>query len=601
LLLPGLRAALRHPFSPRRRSYLRAALARREYAEWIARYDSLDDRDRQQIAADIARLSSPPRIAVLMPVYNPAVAVLREAIDSVRAQLYPHWELCIADDASPDPAVRETLRACRDPRIRVVERPGQGGISAASNSALEVVQSEWTALLDHDDVLAPHALYMVAAEIDAHPDAAMIFSDEDGIDEEGHRFSPLFKPDWNPELMLGQNAFGHLGVFRTADVRAIGGFRPEVDGSQDWDLALRMADRVGAARIRHIPHVLYHWRQQALRTTPSQFSRRRAPEAATAATRVVQDHLARVGEAAVIGGYPDESWKRISRPLPSPHPRVTVILVARGSARRLARSIRHVLARTDYAALDVLVVAGGRASREFGLAPAGAASDPRVAMLAVPETSNLALLRNRAVEEARSDVVVFLDAEVTPRDPQWLAELVGQAARPAVGAAGGLLLDPRGRVRSAGLLLGVGSVAGPAHAGRRARSGGYFGRARLAQDLSAVSGACLATRRAVFREVGGFDPDLARHFGDVDYCLRLREAGYRVVWTPLARLVQRASRGFSDGKDREHQLMRARWAGILDADPAANPNLSLDAGDFSLAFPPRVRKPWKVLAAAGES
>jgi GT2 family glycosyltransferase len=591
-ILPNLRAILRHPLaSPRRKAYRDSLVDRPEYEEWIDRYDRLEDHDRQSIAAHIARMEGPPRISVLMPVYDPPVVFLRAAIQSVLDQLYPSWELCIADDASSDPAVRALLAELRDPRIRVVGRQERGGIAAASNTALDLVRTEWVALLDHDDLLAPHALYMVAAEIDAHPDAAMIFSDEDALDEDGGRFRPFFKPDWNPELMLGQNAFSHLGVFRAADVRRAGGFRPGFDGSQDWDLVLRMADAVGAGRIRHIPHILYHWRLAARAGRPRQFSRRHATEAAAAAEESLRDHLAGNGVAASFVAHEGESWKQVLRAPPSPPPLVTVIVPAAG------RNIRHVvdglLGGTDYAPFEVLLVG----SKE----PAGIGAYPRdrVRLLTVSDGATAAVLANRAVEEARGEVVVLLDGGIIPSGPRWLAELVAQAARPEIGAAGGTVLSPRGRIRHGGLLLGIGGVAGPAHGGWRGEAAGYFGRARLAQDVSAVSGACLATRRSLYREVGGFDPLLAWHYGDVDYCLRLRRAGYRIIWTPLARLEQMAEgrQRASGDPAQERALMRARWADVLDNDPAGNPNLSLENGDFELAFPPRARKPWK--AGAG--
>jgi GT2 family glycosyltransferase len=590
-ILPNLRAILRHPLaSSRRKAYRDSLVSRPEYQEWISRYDRLDDRDRQLIAAHIARFEEAPRISVVMPVHDPPLAHLRAAIRSVVDQLYPSWELCIADDASSDPAVRAALAELRDPRIRVAGRREQGGIAAASNTALELASADWVALLDHDDLLAPHALYMVAAEIDAHPDAAMIFSDEDAVDEEGRRFGPLFKPDWNPELMLGQNAFNHLGVFRTAEMRALGGFRLKREGSQDWDLVLRMADVVGAGRIRHIPHILYHWRRASPGERPRQFSRRHAAEAAAAAEESLRDHLARKGVAASFVAHEGESWKQVLRAPPSPPPPVTVIVPAAG------RNIRHVvdglLGGTDYAPFEILLVGS--------TAPPGIDAYPedRVRLLTVPDGATPAVLRNRGVKEARGELVVLLDEGIIPSGPRWLAELVAQAARPEIGAAGGTVLSSRGRIRHGGLLLGIDGVAAPAHRGWRGEAAGYFGRARLAQDMSAVSAACMATRRSLYREVGGFDPLLARHHGDVDYCLRLRRAGYRIIWTPLARLEQMAEGRRTPNGDaaEERALMRARWADVLDNDPAGNPNLSLENGDFELAFPPRARKPWKEAA-----
>lgn len=583
--LARLRAALRHPFSSRRRKARRAALTDEPlYAAWIARYDTLGQRDRDEITARIARMEAPPRISVLMPVYDPPVAFLRAAIASVAAQLYPHWQLCIADDGSTDPAVRALLREYNDPRIRVVERSAQGGIAAASNSALELADGEWLALLDHDDCLAPHALYMVAAEIAAHPDAAMIFSDEDALDEEGRRCRPFFKPDWNPELMLCQNAFSHLGVFQAEAVRQLGGFHPGFDGSQDWDLALRVADAVGPERIRHIPHVLYHWRQAAPGPN-GQFSQRHATRAAEAAERAVSEHLARNGRSARVIAHAGQSWKHIAWSLPSPPPAVSIVLTAAGPAGGRAAMAQRLVAATTYPGdVELLVPADA----------AAAGQAERVRTVATAGAENPSSFRNRAVETARGEIVVFLDGYLEPVAPDWLTELVRQASRPDVGAVGGLVIDRRGRIRHGGFLLSPTRIAVAAHRGWRARSSGYLGRAVLAQDLSAVSSAAMATRRSVFREAGGFDRELAWHFGDVDYCLRLRRGGQRVIWTPAASLREagRSREAPAGALEAERALMLARWSAILASDPAGNPNLSSEDGDFRPAFPPRIPRPW---------
>jgi glycosyltransferase involved in cell wall biosynthesis len=596
VILPNFRAMLRHPLSSRRRKALRAALVDGpEYEAWIARYDTLDERDRQRIAADIARFDPAPRLSILMPVYDTPMAYLRAAIESALGQLYPFWELCIADDASPNPEIRRLLKdyADADPRIRIVERAVRGGISAASNSALGLAGSDWVALFDHDDTLAPHALYSVAAEIVAHPDAAMLFSDEDAINDEGRRFRPLFKPDWNAELMLGQNVFSHLGVFRTADIRRLGGFRAELDGSQDWDLALRVADAVGPQRIRHIPHILYHWRQSGRGADQAQFSRRHAVRAAEAAGRAVQEHLARAGQKAVV--VAGEAWQQVLWPVPSPPPRVTVIMLAEGDKDN-GRAAERLLAATDYPLLEVLLVGGAPRS-----SPPTGTGARRIRRLASPAGSNPAILRNAAVDAATGDIVVFLDAHLAPSGATWLAELVGQAVRPEVGAVGPLVIDRSGRILHGGLLLSADHIAAPAHRGWRGNSRGYEGRALLAQDLSAVSIAGMATRRDVYRAAGGLDPELPWHYGDVDYCLRLRRAGSRIIWTPRSRLRQtrRADGQEHGGREEERAIMRARWAPVLEHDPAGNPNLA-DDGSYALAFPPRVEKPWRKAENAAE-
>ena len=293
---------------------------RLDYAVWVDRYDRLTTTDREAIERHIGELPQRPRIAVVMPVYNPRAEDLRGAIESVRSQIYPHWELCIADDASTEPDVAPLLRdyARRDDRIKVTVRSENGHIAAASNSALALATAEFVALLDHDDLLAPHALYMVAVEINRWPRADLIYSDEDKIDADGRRFDPYFKSDWNPDLVLSQNMISHLGVYRTALVRAAGGFRVGFEGSQDYDLALRIIERTAPERIRHIPFVLYHWRTAPGSTAAGTQNKSYAVDAAR---RAIQEHLDRSGVAARVTaapGLPD--YSRVIRPLPEPPP-----------------------------------------------------------------------------------------------------------------------------------------------------------------------------------------------------------------------------------------------------------------------------------------
>jgi O-antigen biosynthesis protein len=548
-----------------------------EYPAWIDLYDRVDADARRGIMANIVRMPNPPLISVLMPVFNPPPEHLRAAIHSVQDQFYPWWQLCICDDASTDPAVTEILRdaVLRDPRIKLVRRAQNGHISAASNSALQLATGRYVALLDHDDLLPPHALHDVAARIAAQPNVDIIYSDEDHIDDAGTRSHPYFKPDWNPELMLGQNLISHLGVYRRTLVEYIGGFRTGFEGSQDYDLALRMVAETRADRIAHIPKVLYHWRQGAADRTFSEAAHDRCVQNGR---RAVYAFVTRDQDEARVEPAPFAAdWTRVVYPVPEPAPLVSVIVSCERSADALSDCIEALLNRTDYPALEVLVPV----DKDLALTP-----DERVRCIEGRHSPRT----NTVVEQARGSLVLLLDCHLNPNDPGWLREMVSHAVRPGVGAVGAKLLCPEGMVRHAGIAVGGRGVAFMPFAGRGRTQTGYFGHLQLARDVTAVSGACLMVRREAFQAVGGLDEILSlTGFSDVDLCLKLADIGYRIVWTPYAELSFR-----DDGPTQRDHLyeraavrMRQRWGKKLDADRYWSPNLSPEPAAVTLAFPPR--------------
>jgi GT2 family glycosyltransferase len=521
------------------------------YLEWLERFASLTTETRASLRHKILALDHRPLISVILPVYNSELKFLRKAIASVRRQIYENWEICLADDASTDPQIRPFLEDLtrEDRRIKVLFREQNGHISACSNSALSLARGEWCALLDQDDELAEDALAEVACEIARNRDAAVIYSDEDFLDAQGVRSNPFFKPDWNPELFLAQNYLNHLGVYRTSLLREIGGFREGFEGSQDYDLALRCIARVRLEQICHIPRILYHWRmvEGSLADQPDA-----KPYARHAARRALNSYLSARGIAAHAEASPQnaESHRVVYRP-PSPLPKVSI--VARAANRD------HWLARTDYPALEVI-----------GSQPGAAEA-------------------NAAAKLAQGDVLVFANREIEATEPGWLNEIVSQVVRPEVGAVGARLWSRQGTLEDGGLILGLGGIAAPAFHGLPREHPGYFNRAWLQQNFSAVSGVCLAVRREVFAEAGGFDAENLPHlFHDVDFCLRLRQRNLQVIWTPYANLTL-GDCGPAETTDasQEASYMQKRWSDLLRRDPHYNRNLSLDPPGFTLAIPPR--------------
>ena len=522
------------------------------YHEWLERFASLTPETRAGLRHKILALDHRPLISVILPVYNSDLKFLSKAIASVRRQIYENWEICVADDASTDPQIRTFLEDLtrKDRRVKAFFREQNGHISACSNSALSLARGEWCALLDQDDELAEEALAEVACEIARNPDAAIVYSDEDFLDANGVRSNPFFKPDWNPELFLAQNYLNHLGVYRTSLLREIGGFREGFEGSQDYDLALRCVARSPANQIRHIPRLLYHWRmiEGSLADKPDA-----KPYARQAARRALNSYLQERGIAAHAEPCPQnaESHRVLYQP-PDPLLRVTIVTTAQG----------HRLEGTDCSAVEIIRVQRGAAGA------------------------------NEGAKRAQGDVLLFANREIEAAEPGWLSEIVSQVVRPEVGAVGARLWSREGTLEDGGLILGLGGIAAPAFRGLPREHPGYFNRAWLQQNYSAVSGACLAIRRTVFHQIGGFDAEnLPHHFYDLDLCLRLPQLNLQVVWTPYANLTLGDS-GMKEQptSSQEASYMEQRWGDLFHCDPFYNPNLSLDLPGFTLAVPPRSRR-----------
>lgn len=568
------------------------------YGRWIAQHDSIDDGKRAAVRDAVSTLARRPLISLIVPTYNTDISLLRQMIESVRAQLYPQWELCIADDASTIDAVRSTLAeyASLDARIKIVLREKNGHIAEASNSALACATGEYIALLDHDDILAEHALYMVAKAINEHPGARLFYSDEDKLTPEGQRIAPYFKSDWNPELFLTQNLFSHLGVYETALVRQAGGFRKGFEGSQDHDLALRCIAIAGHHAVHHIRHILYHWRIIPGSTASSGSEK---PYALTAGIRAVEEHLHQGGiQATVTQAASDVGLIRVRYALPTPAPLVSIVIPTRDGVHLLRQCVESIFSLSTYSNFEIVIVDNGSVKSETLAYFDTLRTRPNVRVLRDDRPFNYSALDNVAVAQTRGEFVCLLNNDIEVISPDWLEEMVSLAAQPGNGAVGACLWYPDDTLQHGGVILGMGGVAGHVHSRLPRGAFGYFGRAVSTQNLSVVTAACLVVRRAIYDEVHGLDEALAVAFNDVDFCIRVREAGYRNVWTPHAELYhhESATRGSDLSPEKaqrfrqEVRLMEERWGALLLTDPAYNPNLTLDASKhaFALADEPRI-------------
>lgn len=525
-----------------------------------------------QGSARAARPVDGPVLSVVVPVHRPAHWFFVECVRSVLAQTYANWELCLCDDGSRDPELTDLIDQLvkSEPRVKATAFDVNGGISRASNAAVSLATGEFVALLDHDDLLEPDALAEVAAAVRKHDDADVVYTDDDKFDALDRPYQPQFKPDWAPDLLLSYPYLGHLTVFRRSLLEEIGGFRSEFDGSQDFDVMLRATER--ARRVVHVPKVLYHWRVVPGSAAGDAEAK---PWAYAASRRAVEDAVRRRGvdgwvdDGPFLGSY---SVRRQVETIPS----IAAIVPFRDQAALTARCVERLDATAGRLISDLVLVDNGSVEAETRALGVALARRPGTRLLEHPGPFNWSAINNKAVACCDADLLLFLNNDVFAAEGGWLEAMVEHATRPDVGAVGARLVYPDGRLQHTGIVLGLGGIAGHVLAGLPYGSIGYGGWDRVVREYSAVTAACMLVRRSVFEEVGGFDEELAVAFNDIDFCLRLREAGYRVLSTPHAELVhaESVSRGLS-GYSVDYRHFLRRWAGVVRReDPYFNPNLS---------------------------
>ncbi|MEO7723619.1 MAG: glycosyltransferase family 2 protein [Chthoniobacterales bacterium] len=516
-----------------------------------------------------------PLLSIITPVFNTPALWLAEAVESVIRQAYENWELILVDDGSTLTETVELLTTIgrRDSRIVVVRRESTGGISEASNSGLERARGEWIGLLDHDDVLEPDALFEVVKYLQSNPETDLIFSDEDKITEEGLA-APQFKPDWSPDFLLSYNYLCHFTTVRREIVERAGRFRPEFDGAQDYDLFLRVSELT--TRIHHLPRILYHWRRSETSTSDNI---RRKPQALEAGRRAVENHLRRRGERGhvTVDWHTHAYW--VKRELRETR-RISIIIATRDRIDLLSRCIASITTKTSYPNYEIIVVDNESKSDEAK----EYFNNFEHRLLHFHGPFNFSALNNLAVEQTNAPWLLFLNNDVEVIESEWLTVMAEHVQRPEVGAVGARLLYPNDTVQHAGVVLGVGGIAEHAFRHFPADAPGVSRQLQVTRNYSSVTGACMLTRREVFEEVGGFDEErLPVTFNDVDLCLKMRRAGYLIVYTPFAKLYHHESASRRRSVEAlETEVMRERWPEYLERDPYYNPNLSRERADFSL-------------------
>ena len=558
------------------------------YQKWLqANYPTTAELDK--MAQAIQTFDHQPLISIITPVYNTEKSFLEDAIQSVLSQVYPHWQLCIADDASTEIHVKEILErySSEDSRINVVYRSENGHISAASNSALEIATGDFIALLDHDDILTPDALYHVVELINQHPTADMIYSDEDKLDENEYLVSPFFKPEWCPDSFLSRMYTCHLGVYRHEIIREIGGFRAGYEGSQDYDLVLRFTEKTD--RVFHIPKILYHWR---IHPQSASGQSDQKPYAAIAAEKAIADALNRRGEPGKVVQAANLIGHFIVRYDLTSHPKVSIIIPTRDLGAVLDNCLTSIFEKSQYQNYEIVLIDNGSVEENtFAIIKKWQKKEPerfRCCELDIP--FNYSKINNYAVQQATGDYLLFLNNDTEVIVPDWIEAMLEQAQRPSVGAVGALLLYPDDTIQHAGVVIGLGGVAGHSHYFLPANTPGYFGRAMTVNNYLAVTAACLMCRREVFEKVNGFEEALSVAFNDVDLCLKIFDAGYNNVYLPHVVLYhhESKSRGVEDTPEKQSRFlqeisfMQEKWIKYIEHDPCYNQNLTLGIPGYQI-------------------
>ena len=537
-----------------------------------------------------------PLISVAVPAYRTPEKFLAQMIDSLLAQTYGNWELCIANGSPEDGAMKKVLEEYtkKDSRIRVSELTENKGIAGNTNAALEMARGEFVGLLDHDDLLAPNALYEIVRALDEDRTLDAVYTDEDKVTTElDEHFQPHLKPDFNLDLLRSNNYICHFFVVRRSIVQKVGGFRQEFDGAQDHDFIFRCIET--AEKVGHIPEILYHWRTHKASTADNPASKMYAFDAGK---RAIEAHLKRTGTEGIVSHTPDLGFFRVKYPVQG-QPLVSIIIPNKDEKETLKACIDSIREKTEYPNYEIIIVENNSTTDEIFQYYKELSQDPRIRLLRWKKEFNYSAINNYGVRHANGEYLLFLNNDVTVITPGWIKELLGVCQRPEVGAAGVKLIYPDDTIQHAGCVIGLGGIAGHMFVDMPANRTGYLHKASILQDMSAVTAACMMMKRTAFEEAGGFTEKLSVAFNDVDLCLKVRKNHKLIVYDPYVQLyhMESKTRGAEDNKEKvrrfqeEIEYMRCQWIDILKkGDPYYNKNLSLTKWNYSLRPLPGMTK-----------
>ena len=554
-----------------------------DYEEWYKNHKpTMEELQRQRDT----EFEYEPLISILVPVYNTPEEFLKQMIQSVRKQTYGKWELCIANANPANETVAEILRisSTKDERIKVKDVPENEAIAQNTNAALAIATGDYIGLLDHDDLLTPDALYEVVKAINENDRPQVLYSDEDKVTMDlSEHFQPHMKPDYNKDLLRSNNYITHFFVADRTLVEEVGGEDGEYNGAQDYDLILKCTER--AKGIAHIPRILYHWRVHKASTADNPASKMYAFDAGK---RAIEDHLKRCGEIGKVSHEKDLGFYRVKYQVQG-SPLISIIIPNKDQVESLDKCLESI-EKSSYKNYEIIIVENNSTEDETFAYYKKIESD-KIRIVYWSDEFNYSAINNFGVKHARGDYLLLLNNDVEVITTDWLEELTANCQRKDVGIVGARLYYPDDTIQHAGIVIGIGGVAGALFVGMPRMFTGYLHKAAIQQDLSAVTAACMMVKRSVYEELGGLEEELKVAFNDVDFCLRAREKGYLVVYDPNVELYhfESKSRGTEDSKEKirrfqnEIEYMRSHWLELLKkGDPMYNPNLTLTKWDYSL-------------------
>lgn len=554
-----------------------------EYQEW---YEKNKPSEEELAHQRKKKWKEPVTISVLVPAYRTPEAFLRQMIESVLNQTYPYLELCIADGSGENISVEKVVKEyqAKDQRVRYQRLEKNEGIAGNTNAAIRMATGDYLALFDHDDLLSPNALFEVASTIEKDK-ADVVYTDEDKVTSDlKEHFQPHFKPDFNPDLLCSNNYICHLFVVKRSLALKLGGQDPAYDGAQDYDFIFRCTEE--AEKIVHIAKILYHWRVHQASTADNPTSKMYAFDAGK---RAIEAHLQRIGAKAEVSHTKDLGFYRVKYQVQG-NPKVSIVIPNKDEKETLKKCLESIWQKTTYSNYEIILVENNSTTREIRDYYQELDGKNGVRVVYWDKEFNYSAINNFGISYAKGEYILCLNNDITVISPEWMEELLANCQRPEVGIVGARLYYPDNTIQHAGIVLGMGGCAGSLFVGLARSRGGYLHKAALQQDLSAVTAACFMVKKEAFEKVGGFEEKLAVAFNDVDFCLKVRHAGYLVVYDPYAELYHHESktRGYenTEAKKRRFQeeieYMRCHWMPDILRDPYYNENLSLKASDYSL-------------------
>lgn len=555
------------------------------YGPWYEVYKLKEEElDKQRKTS----FSYMPLISVVVPAYKTPALFLRQMMESLQNQTYSNWELCIVN-ASPKEEEMKTILAeyCKkDGRIHVQELHDNLGIAENTNAALEMASGEFTGLLDHDDLLAPNALFEIVSLLNKKKDTDIVYTDEDKVTMElDEHFQPHLKPDFNLDLLRSNNYICHFFVAKSSIIKKVGGFRKEFDGAQDYDFIFRCVE--AAEHVEHVPEILYHWRTHKASTADNPASKMYAFEAGKCA---IEAHLQRMNVKGEVSHTPDLGFYRVKYPVTG-QPLVSIIIPNKDEKETLEACLKSIEEKTEYSNYEILIVENNSVTKEIFEYYQELSKNPRIRLLRWKKEFNYSAINNYAAKHAHGEYLLFLNNDVKVITQGWITEMLGTCQREEVGAVGVKLIYPDNTIQHAGCVVGMGGIAGAMFVDMPANRTGYLHKASIMQDLSAVTAACMMMKKKAFSDAGCFTEELAVAFNDIDLCLKTKKAGYLIVYNPYVQLyhMESKSRGTEDTEEKikrfqgEIEYMRCHWIEILkNGDPCYNKNLSLTKWNYSL-------------------